>query len=210
MSAKPSIVHAGSVVLVLLALAMSTLNPAWADEFRYDTVHSQILVSASHNGYSNPVGRLHIASGWLHFDADDWRHAATALTIDLTSIDMGDADWNAALRDANYLDATAHSTARFVSDHVQRTGANTGIIFGKLSLRGITRPLAINVTLNRNAVTIFGMHRVIGFSGTTTFDRTAFGMTANQGSVGTKVTVRLEIEAIPTGATPAHAASAAR
>lgn len=194
-------------LLALLACA-AMVPPTSAAEYRYDTVHSQILVSASHDGYSNPVGRLHIASGWLRFDANDWGHAATALDIDLTSIDMGDADWNAALRGANYLDAEDRPTARFVSDHVQRTGTNTGIVFGALTLRGIRRPLAINFTLNRNAITIFGMHRVIGFSASTSFDRSAFGMTANRGSVGTKVAVRLELEAIRTTDKPSHATSA--
>lgn len=195
--------------LAILACIAVTL-PASAAEYRYDTVHSQILVSASHDGYSNPVGRLHIASGWLRFDANDWKHAATALSIDLTSIDMGDADWNAALRDANYLDTADHPTARFVSDHVERTGDNTGIVFGELTLRGITRPIAINFTLNRDAFTIFGMHRTVGFSGSTRLDRSAFGMTANQGSVGTTVTVRLELEAIRTASKPAHATSTKR
>lgn len=200
MNAKPSIARRPWVALALWVLAVAMVSPAFAAEFRFDTVHSQILVSASHDGYSNPVARLHIASGWLRFDPDHWRDAATDVRIDLTSIDLGDANWNAALRDANYLDTTKHPVAHFVSDHVQQTGDETGILFGTLTLRGVSRPMAINFTFNRLATTIFGMHRVIGFSGTTSLTRTAFGMTANRRSVGTKVTVRLEIEAIQTNA----------
>ncbi|MDN5924236.1 MAG: YceI family protein [Xanthomonadales bacterium] len=204
MSAKPSMLQHWPCACLALMLTTVACHPAWADEYRYDTVHSQILVSASHDGYSNPVGRLHLTSGWLRFDTADWSNAATALSINLASIDMGDADWNSALCDPNYLDCAQRSTARFVSDHVQRTGPNTGIVFGTLSLRGISQPLAINFTLNRLATTIFGMHRVIGFSGTVRLDRTAFGMTANTRSVGTKVNVRLEIEAIRTGPASDH------
>ncbi|TAM93342.1 MAG: polyisoprenoid-binding protein, partial [Rhodanobacteraceae bacterium] len=52
-------------------------------DYRIDTVHSQVLFSADHDGYSNPVGRLAIARGWLRFDPDDWGKSKIVADIDL-------------------------------------------------------------------------------------------------------------------------------
>lgn len=184
--------------LLWLTASVLPLTSAHAAEagYRYDTVHSQILFSISHDGYSRPFGRLHIASGWLHFDPDDWSTAATELDVDLTGVDMGDADWNNAVCKPALLDCARNRYAHFVSTSVERKDAEHGILHGQLSLRGITRPLSLPFTFNRAAKTIYGLHTVAGFSATAMLDRTAFGITANPGSIGQQVNVWLEIEAI--------------
>ncbi|WEN14875.1 YceI family protein [Rhodanobacter sp. AS-Z3] len=164
--------------------------------WRYDTVHSQIVFSISHNGYSRPFGRLHIARGWLRFDPNDWSHAATALDIDLASVDMGDADWNAAVCKPSLLDCANQRYAHFVSTGVERKGEQHGVLHGQLTLHGITRPLDLPFTFNRAARTIFELHEVAGFSATAALDRNDFGITAFSNSIGTQVSVWLELEAI--------------
>jgi polyisoprenoid-binding protein YceI len=163
---------------------------------RYDTVHSQIVFSISHDGYSRPFGRLHIAKGWLRFDPDDWSTAATELDIDVAGVDMGDADWNTSVCKPALLDCARHRYAHFVSTGVERKDDHHGVLHGQLTLRGITRPLSLPFTLNRVARTIYGLHTVAGFSAAAMLDREAFGLTANAGSIGQQVNVWLELEAI--------------
>ena len=199
-----------SRLFVLAALLLPAVAvQAAASHYRYDTVHSQILFSVDHDGYSRPFGRLHIARGWLRFDPDDWSSAATELDIDLASVDMGDTDWNAAVRQPDLLDSAHARYAHFVSTSVQATDARHGVLHGQLTLRGITRPVALPFTFNRKARTIFGMHTVAGFSATATLDRTDFGMTANPGSIGRRVTLWLELEAIRDDRAPPAASSSA-
>lgn len=192
MSALPATARLLACTALLCPLAAG----AAVHRYRYDTVHSQILFSVSHDGYSRPFGRLHIARGWLRFDPDDWSRAATELDIDLASVDMGDADWNAAVRKPAFLDADHARYAHFASNSVERKDDRHGVLRGKLTLRGVTRPLDIPFTFNRQARTIFGLHTIAGFSATAMLDRSDFGMTANQGSIGQHVSVWLEIEAI--------------
>jgi polyisoprenoid-binding protein YceI len=181
-----------------LALAMLSAAPiaAVAAEYRYDTVHSQILFSTDHNGYSRPFGRLHITGGWLRFDPDHWDDAATELDIDLTGVDMGNDEWDAAVRGRDFLDSGNAPRAHFASDSVTRTGERTGVLHGTLTLRGVSRPVAVAFTVNRIGSTLFGMHSVAGFSAHAVVDRYAFGMNDFPGSIGRQVQVRLEIEAI--------------
>ena len=184
--------------LLPLAAALLPLGSAHAasTSYRYDTVHSQIVFSISHDGYSRPFGRLHIAKGWLRFDPDDWSTAATELDIDLVSLDMGDADWNKAVCKPDLLDCTQRHYAHFVSTSVERKDAQHGVLHGQLSLRGTTQFVSIPFALNRVGRTIYGLHDVAGFSATATLDRETFGMTSFSGSIGHQVSIWLELEAI--------------
>ena len=182
--------------LSLLLLAPATTALAATHEYRYDTVHSQIVFSIDHDGYSRPFGRLHIARGWLRLDTDDWSHARTELDIDLAGLDMGDAGWSKAVCGHALLDCAQYPEAHFVSRSVERTDAGHGVLHGTLTLHGTSRPLDIPFRLNRVARTLYGLHTVAGFSATASLDRTDFGITAFPGSIGHRVSVWMELEAI--------------
>jgi polyisoprenoid-binding protein YceI len=179
---------------LLLALVAASVH-AKPHLYRFDTTHSQIMFSVGHNGFSHALGRLHIAAGWLRFDPEDWSRSATVLDIDLRSVDMGDADWSKTVRGASLLDAERDPLAHFVSTSVQKTGPQSGLLKGRLTLRGVTRPVVIVFNLNRIAWTVFDMKTIAGFSASARLDRTDFGITRNSGSIGSSVTVQLEIEA---------------
>jgi len=183
------------LAIACACLPLATLQAAPAT-YRYDTTHSQILFSIDHNGFSRPFGRLHIARGWLRFDPDDWSQSATELDIDLDSLDMGDAQWSDAVKKPAFLDTARDRYAHFVSTSVERKDDTHGVLHGKLTLRGVTKPVELAFTANRRGTTIYGMHTTAGFSATTTLNRDDFGMTSNANSVGHGVSVWLELEAV--------------
>jgi polyisoprenoid-binding protein YceI len=180
-----------AAALVLLFSASAAL--AGPSEFRIDPVHSQIFFSASHDGYTYPWGRMHVKEGTFRFDDDDWSTAQVDATIDIGSLDMGDADWNRKLL-GPYFDASTYPTARYVSTGVEKTGERSGVIHGKLTLLGRTRPVDLQVTFNRAALNGYTLHYVAGFSATAKFKRSDFGMTRTLKTVGDEVSVHLEIE----------------
>ncbi|MGH8114581.1 MAG: YceI family protein [Rhodanobacteraceae bacterium] len=181
--------------LMGFALLVAGTAVAHPLDYRIDTVHSQVLFSADHDGYSRPVGRLAIVRGWLRFDPDDWGASKVVADIDTTSADLGDKEWDAAVTGHNFLDAGAFPLAHFESESVTKTGDGTGVLDGKLTLRGVTLPVKVHFTVNRVGMTLFGFETIAGFSGHAELDRTKFGMTAFPKAVGTRVTIRLEIEA---------------
>lgn len=178
--------------LLLLAAGVACAHPL---TYRIDTVHSQVLFSADHDGYSHPVGRLAIARGWLRFDPDDWSTSKVVADIDPASVDLGDKGWDASVTGHLFLDIAKFPRAHFESTAVRKTGANTGVLDGQLTLHGVTRPVSIDFTVNRVGATLFGFETIAGFSGRATLDRTRFGMAAFPKAVGTQVAIRLEIEA---------------
>jgi polyisoprenoid-binding protein YceI len=198
-SQTSAMIRARATRLILLTTTMlwwSFAAHAATALYHYDVVHSQVLFSIDHNGYSRPFGRLHIASGWLRFDPKDWSTAATELDIDLASVDMGDAAWNAAVCKPSLLDCAKDRYAHFVSASVTRKDDQHGVLHGQLTMRGLTRPMDIAFTFNRLATTIYGMHTVAGFSATASLQRESFGITAFANSIGHDVAIWMELEAI--------------
>lgn len=183
--------------LFSLALAgMSFAACAATDSYHIDPVHSSVVFNVEHNGFSRSFGRLRVSDGTVRFNPDDWSQSSVDATIDLTSIDMGDAEWNKVVAGPNLLDADRARTAHYVSTSVEKRNADDGVIHGTLTLRGVSRPLDVPFRVNRVGTTIYGLHTVAGFSANVLIDRTLFGMTSNKNSIGTGVNVWLEIEAI--------------
>lgn len=176
----------------------AAIVPAWAaaDTYRYDPVHSQIVFSIDHDGFSRPLGRLHIAGGWLRFDPADWSKAATEVDIDMRSLDLGDAAWNSAVCKASLLDCKSYPTAHFASTSAERKDATHGILHGVLQWHGTSRPLDIPFRVNRIGKTIYGLHTIAGFSATAALDRTDFGVTGFPNAIGHQVALWLELEGI--------------
>ena len=169
---------------------------AATDSYRYDTVHSQIVFSIDHDGFSRPLGRLHIAQGWLHWDPKDWSLSGTELDIDMRSLDMGDAAWNDAVCKSSLLDCKTYPTAHFKSTSVERKDDSHGVLHGTLILHGVSRPIDIPFRVNRIGKTIYGMHTIAGFSATAMLDRTAFGISGFPNAIGHDVAIWLELEGI--------------
>lgn len=182
---------------IVLLMAIAAPVSARLLYYRMDPVHTQILFSVDHDGYSHPVGRMEIKAGWIAFDEDDWSTAKVVADVDTSSAEIGDRDWNDAVTGRRFLDAREYPLAHFESTSVEKTDAQHGTVHGNLTLRGITHEVAIPFTLNRIGATIFaGMQTLAGFSAQTTLDRLQFGMAAFPKAVGTQVQVRLEVEAI--------------
>lgn len=185
------------IVSVALLLAIAAPASARMLFYRMDPVHTQVLFSVDHDGYSHPVGRMNIKAGWIALDQDDWRTAKVVADVDTSSVDIGDKEWNDAVTGKRFLDAKDHPLAHFESTSVEKTDAQHGILRGNLTLRGVTREVEIPFTLNRIGATIFaGLQTLAGFSAQAMLDRLQFGMTSFPKAVGTQVQVRLEVEAV--------------
>jgi len=189
-----------SLRVFALAIAASCAMPAafafqpqtWA----LDPVHTRVLFAIDHAGFSKAMGTVSGSTGTLVFDRDDWTGARLDVRVPLERLDLGDAKWNDAVRASNLLDTRRHPDAHFVSTKVEPIDANHAKVCGDLTLRGTTKPLCMDVTLNavkRHPLPPF--RRTAGFSATATLSRAEFGMTAWPTVIGDAVELRIEAEA---------------
>jgi len=181
---------------------------ARAADFVIDAVHAQIYACVSHMDFSTPCARFRVKSGFFRFDDAHWSEAKLDATVDTASLDLGDAKWNATVRSWQFLDAGKYPDAHFVSQSVQKTGEESGIVHGTLTLRGVTRPLDLRVTFNRAGLDPYNFRYTAGFSATATLKRSDFGMAKYLPNVGDEVAIRIEAEGLRGEPAPVQTAPA--
>lgn len=184
-------------------LAAAGLAQAQAESFQLDPVHTRVAFRVDHAGFSKAIGTFSGATGELSFDPDDWTSATLDVTIPLATLEIGDAKWRDKVLDGSFLDAGDQPTARFVSTRVEPGEAGKARVYGQLSLRGISREVALDVQLNALKRHPLTLRRTAGFSATATLLRSDFGMDAWQRVVGDEVELMIEAEATRRRADPA-------
>jgi polyisoprenoid-binding protein YceI len=116
--------------------------------YQFDKNHTQISISWNHLGLSEQSLRFSEYSGSLTFDEEDVSNSSVAVTIDPASVDSGVADFDDHLRSSDFFHVEEHDEITFETTEVVRTGPNTGRMTGDLTIKGITKPVTLDVTLN--------------------------------------------------------------
>ncbi|MCK5750530.1 MAG: YceI family protein [Oricola sp.] len=159
-----------------------------------DSGHRYITFSYFHQGFSNPWLRWRDWDGELVWNAENPAESSVNVTIDVASIDSGVDEFDGHLVGENWFNAAAHPEITFVSTDVEKTGANTGKITGDLTIKGITKPVTLDVVFHKGAYQERGNSYKLGFSGKTTLMRSDFDLGAYVPVVSDEVDVVIETE----------------
>jgi polyisoprenoid-binding protein YceI len=168
-----------------------------AGEYVLDASHSHVGFSVRHLMVSKTKGRFAEVSGTIHIAADPLE-SAVEVDIPVASIDTRDETRDGHLRSADFFDADNHPSLHYRSTKVTPAGDRRWNVEGELTVRGVTRPVPLEVTFEGGAKDPWGSHR-IGFTAHAELDREDFGLTWNQtletGGVLVGKQVRIDIEA---------------
>ena len=173
-----------------------------AGTWQIDPVHSDVSFSVRHMMVSKVRGRFSGVRGTIRL-ADDPLQSTVEADIDLRTLDTGNADRDAHLRSADFFEVEQHPMMTFRSTSVEPAG-NEFVVHGELTLRGITKPVNLDLEVNGFTRDPYGGMRT-GFTASTTLNRKDFGISINlpmEGGgvvVGDKINVTLEIEAVREG-----------
>ncbi len=142
---------------VLAALLTVGVLPC-AQAVQYTQVNQAASkISFTYNQFSSRVyGTFGKFEAKLDFDTANPTAAHASLTIQLDSINAGSSEANTELQKPAWFDTAAYPVATFESTNVKALGDNKYTIIGKLTLRGVTREVAVPVHLKAgSAVGIF-------------------------------------------------------
>ncbi|MEM1306218.1 MAG: YceI family protein [Pseudomonadota bacterium] len=184
------------------ALATAAQANDAAGTYKLDRAHASLVWKVNHLGLSFYTARFDTFDATLDIDPDKPASAKLNVTIDATSIRTGfpfadRKDFDKELvQDAKFFDASNHPEITFVTTSVEPTGDKTAKVTGDLTLKGVTKPVTLEVTLNGQIMHPFKKKPALGFSGTGTIKRSEFGMTHLIGGVGDDVEILLEAEFI--------------
>lgn len=194
---QPPIMSLRGIGVAAALLALLLASPCSATpRYRLDPVHTQVVFFVSHMGFSNSMGVFREVRGHFDFDERDWSTARAEVEVELASLDFGDEAWQRNTLARPLLDAERHPTMRFVGERLERTGEDTGRLHGLLTLRGQTRPLVLDVRLNRVGLNPLTLRRTAGFSATGQLSRSAFGVSGHAQFIGDTVHLRIEVEGL--------------
>jgi polyisoprenoid-binding protein YceI len=180
---------------VTLALLLASGSVAAAPaSYTLDPGHTQVHFSWSHFGFSHPAGRFDRFTGDFHFDPVDPTRSTVTVTIPVDSIDTGVAKLDEHLKGPEFFDVARYPDAVFKSRRVERNGEHGLKVTGDLTLHGVTKPVVLDVTINK-----IGEHPMAGtaagFDATTTISRSAFGIDHYVPNVGDAIAITITAEA---------------
>lgn len=178
----------------ILLLSSQTVSAA---DYLIDTkgMHAAVQFRIQHLGYSWLNGRFNDFSGEFSYDEANPAAAKASVLINAASLDTNHAERDKHLRSDDFLDVAKYPEIRFVSTKYQPSGDGKGMLYGNLTLHGVTRPVAINLTKIGEGQDPWGGYRA-GFEGTTEINRSDFGVDKNLGPASEKVEITLSIEGV--------------
>lgn len=189
------------VYLLGILLFYSSLSYP-ADSYTIDPNHSYILFHINHLGFSNQVGKWYVAEGTLELDQKQPQKSQVNAIIHVEKIATGHSELDQHLKEPLFFDITKFPNATFVSDKVTVTGKKTAKVHGILTLHGVSKPVTLDVTLNKMGINPIDNKESVGFSATTTIKRSDFDMKTLLPQLGDEVKLNIEAEAKRNNANP--------
>lgn len=178
---------------------------ALTGEWMIDPAHSRIGFSVRHALVTTVRGAFTEYESRLYFDGRNPVRSRAEIVLSTASVDTGVEQRDAHLVGRDFLDAATYPRMRFTSTAVQLAGPDVYRMSGDLTIRETTRPVVLELTYIGHVTDPFGYERA-GFDGTTTINRSEWGLTYNArlaeggAMVSEKVRLQFDIAAIRTTA----------
>lgn len=198
-----------------LALA-ACVGMASAETYSVDTAHTDITFKVRHMGISNVTGKFEKFGGTFSVDPKNVKATTGNLTIDVNSINTGNAKRDGHLKGEDFFDAAKNPEIKFVSKEVKDVNEkdSTCTLVGDLTIRGTTKPVSLKVKGGGIMKDGWGNERA-AFTATGKINRFDYGLkwnkTVEAGGlvVGPEVELNLAFEGVrPVSAEPQKAGKA--
>jgi polyisoprenoid-binding protein YceI len=179
----------------------TAITPDLSGTYTIDRAHSRIGFVARHAMVTKVRGSFNEFTGTVVVDAKDPSQSSANVTIQVASVDTRNADRDGHLRTNDFLDIATHPEITFVSTAAHLRGEDSVTLTGDLTIKGVTKSIAIDFDYEGSATDPFGNHR-LGFEGKHTINRQDFGITWNAALetggvlVGDKIVLEFELSLI--------------
>jgi polyisoprenoid-binding protein YceI len=169
-----------------------------------DTAHSRLGFVARHAMVTKVRGAFNAFTGQAVIDGAEPAKSTVSVSAEVASIDTRNSIRDEHLRTNDFLDVERFPQLTFVSTAISHLGGNDFEVTGDLTIKGVTKSVTIPLEFQGAATDPFGNER-IGFEGSTSIQRSDFGVTYNAALetggvlVSDKIVLEFEISAIKQG-----------
>jgi len=170
------------------------------ETFTVDPTHSEVGFSVRHL-LSRTRGRFAKFTAEIRLDRARPERSSVTFEVDPASIDTRQTDRDAHLRSGDFFDVENHPVVRFTSSRMEPAGGEHYRVEGTLELRGVRKPLVLDVEYHGVANDPWGGQRA-GFSTKAKLDRKEFGIVWNAALdnggllLGDEVELTLDLETV--------------
>ncbi|WP_418647845.1 YceI family protein [Thauera butanivorans] len=181
----------------VLAVSAAAATPVLAAPQTYtiDSTHTFPSFSYSHFGMSTQISKFDKTTGTVTLDKEA-KTGAVDITIDMKSVNTGYETFNEHIQEADFFDTANYPTATFKSTKVNFEGDKPVSIEGDLTIKGVTKPVTLQVTHFANMPHPMMKKDAIGANATTVVKRSEFNAGKYAPNVGDEVTISISLEAI--------------
>ena len=178
---------------------MSTVTAPATTTWKIDSAHSNVEFSVRHLMITTVKGRFAEVSGSVTTHDSDPAKGAVDVTINAASIDTREQQRDAHLRSADFFETEKYPVIAFRSTRIEDVKGDRFTLVGDLTMHGVTREVALDVTSEGRAKDPWGGERA-GFTATGKLKRSDFGLTWNQALeaggvlVGDDIKISLDVE----------------
>lgn len=168
-------------------------------DYSLDLTHASVVWKVSHLGFSTYVGRFNDFDATIKLDSKEFAKSSVGVEIKVDSLDTDypnpeKEDFNKVLAE-DWFKSAEHPTISFTSTSVSALNGSQFTIDGDLSLMGQTHPVSLTAKLNGATPSHpFIKKPLVGFSATTTIDRTLWGLSKYAPKIGAQVAIEIEGE----------------
>jgi len=165
--------------------------------WQIDPAHTSVEFGVKHLMISTVRGSFKDVSGTV----TPGDRPSVEVSIPVATIDTGVGQRDDHLRSADFFDAVNHPAMTFTGTLVEGDIQSGGTLAGDLTIRGVTKPVALEVEANGEMKDPWGNTKV-GFTATGSINRSDFGLTWNQVleaggfAVGEKVKLTIDVQVV--------------
>jgi polyisoprenoid-binding protein YceI len=169
--------------------------------YEVDTSHSEVGFTVRHMMFAKVRGQFNTWTAKLTYDAANPAKSTIEVAIDTVSIDTRDDKRDGHLRSPDFFESEKFPKMTFASKRVESVGGDKYKLVGDLTIRNVTREVALDVERTGAGKDPWGGQR-IGFTAKGAIQRADFGLTWNQALetggvlVSDKVDLAIEAEVV--------------
>ena len=173
-----------------------SIHTAVPGVYKSEATHAYITFQYLHQGYARPTLRWNDFDATVNLDPSNPTASTLNVVIDTASIDSGVEKFDQHLVSPDFFDAAAHPKITFNSTSLIEASTGKGSITGDLTMKGITKPVELFVTLNKVGENFRSKKPMIGISATAKLKRSDWDLGKYTPVVGDDVDISIEVEFI--------------
>ncbi|MGI9286341.1 MAG: YceI family protein [Pseudomonadales bacterium] len=162
--------------------------------YSIDPTHGYINLGYNHMGFSRPTIRVTGFQADLTFDANKIENSQVNVTMEASSLDSGVEKFNGHLDGDKFFNVAKFPSITFASTSVKDNGDGTLAITGDLTIKGVTKPVTMDATLNKAGLNPVKKIAALGFSANATITRSEWGLGEYAPMVSDAVDISIEAE----------------